>query len=163
MNPLNSAGFTYGSTELCVGIGIVTPTVDNQGVFSASAGLDINIINGAIDTDNATVGVYLITHETEGTCPDSVSAEITIEDCSSLDEHDVLFSIQPNPCQDELTVHSGFTGEIMVYSSLGELVLQTLKTSLSEQMMSTKNLKPGVYFVGFKNGSKQSVIKLIKL
>ncbi len=163
MNPLNSAGFTYGSTELCLGNGIVTPTADNQGVFSASGGLEINTANGAINTDNAIEGVYLITHETEGTCPDSVSAEITLEDCSSLDENELLFSIEPNPCQHELIVHSSFTGEIFIYSSLGELVSKGLKVSSSKLRISTENIDPGVYFVVFKSGTKQSSLKLIKL
>ena len=163
MNPLNSAGFTYGSTELCIDIGVVTPTVDNQGVFSASAGLDINVMNGAINTDNETIGVYLITHETEGTCPDSVSSEITLENCSSIEENNWAFSIQPNPCQDEISVHSDFIGEVCVFSSIGEAVLTVPKMTQTKLQINTTHLRSGVYYVSFTNGMKKSVLKLIKL
>ena len=163
MNPLNSAGFTYGSTELCIDIGIVTPTVNNQGVFSASAGLDINVMNGAINTDNATIGIYLITHETEGTCPDSVSSEITLENCSSIEENNWAFSIHPNPCINSIEILSEYGGLICISSSIGDLIYQGEKNTGETLQISSKYFSPGIYYISFSRGKKSSVKKLIKL
>ena len=78
MNPLISAQFDYGSLSLCRGDGIAIPDIQNQGVFSTSAGLDIDPNNGSINIDNSDIGSYTITHETNGICPDSVSIELNI-------------------------------------------------------------------------------------
>ena len=78
MNPLISAQFDYGSLSLCQGDGIAVPQIQNQGLFSASLGLDIDPISGSISIDNSDIGFYTITHETNGICPDSVSMELNI-------------------------------------------------------------------------------------
>ena len=163
MNPLNYASFSYGSTSLCIGDGIVTPTVDNQGVFSASIGLEINLTSGSINTDNSAVGVYLVTHETIGTCPDSVSSEITIENCSSIEENNLAFSLNPNPCKNSIELTSDQGGLIYISSSVGELVYQEIKNPGSSLQISTNDFSPGIYYISFSNKKRSRVKKLIKL
>ena len=163
MNPLNYASFSYGSTSLCIGDGIVTPTVDNQGVFSASMGLEINLTSGAINTDNSAVGVYLVTHETEGSCPDSVSSEITVENCSSIQENDRVFRCKPNPFHDYVELTTDDEGEIFLYSSMGDLVYHDRKKASTSLQINTQNLPPGLYYISFLNGKQEQRRKLIKL
>ena len=166
MNPLNSANFYYESNSLCIGEGIITPTVINpgQGVFSSTAtGLDLDISSGAINTDNSSPWIYLVTHQTGGICPDSVSLEIWIEECSSLKENNLEFSLIPNPCINTIDISSKQGGFIYIYSSFGELVYKGVKTPELPLKILTENYCPGLYYISFYNGEKSSIQKLIKL
>ncbi len=166
MNPLNSANFTYESNSLCIGEGIITPTVINsgQGVFSSSAsGLDLDISSGAINTDNSSPWVYLVTYQTGGICPDSVSIEIWIEECSSIKENNIEFSLIPNPCINTIDISSNQGGFICIYSSQGDLIFKGIKDPEVPLNISTQYYSPGVYYISFFNREQSSVQKFIKL
>jgi hypothetical protein len=165
MNPLNSAGFLFASFSICIGEGIITPTVANpgEGVFSSTTGLELDDESGAINADNSSLGVYVVTHQTEGTCPDSVSIEIIIEDCTALDENNLEFSLIPNPCSNTIEFNSNQGGIISIYTSHGDLVYNGFKTPELSLNIITQQYSPGIYYINFHNGEKSSVQKLIKL
>ena len=165
MNPLNSATFFFESFSICLGEGIITPTVTNpgEGVFTSTVGLDLDMTSGAINTDNSSIGAYLVTHQTEGTCPDSVSIEITIEDCSSLDEINVAFNLEPNPCTNAIDVTSDQGGSISIYSTFGEVVYTGIKNPGIPLQILTQNYSSGIYYISFHRQGKREVLKLIKL
>ncbi len=165
MNPLNSATFFFESFSICLGEGIITPTVTNpgEGVFTSTVGLDLDMTSGAINTDNSSIGAYLVTHQTEGTCPDSASTEITIEDCSSLDEINVAFNLEPNPCTNAIDVTSDQGGSISIYSTFGEVVYTGIKNPGIPLQILTQNYSSGIYYISFHRQGKREVLKLIKL
>ena len=165
MNPLNSAIFSFETNFLCIGEGITTPTIINpgEGVFSSNSGLDLNVTSGAINADNSSLGVYLVTNQTEGICPDSVSIEITIEDCSSIEENQLVFTLIPNPCSNTIAVSSNQGGFIYIYSSHGDLVYKGVKNPELPLNILTENYCPGLYYISFYNSEKSSIQKLIKL
>ena len=153
------------SFSICLGEGIITPTVTNpgEGVFTSTVGLDLDMTSGAINTDNSSIGAYLVTHQTEGTCPDSVSIEITIEDCSSLDEINVAFNLEPNPCTNAIDVTSDQGGSISIYSTFGEVVYTGIKNPGIPLQILTQNYSSGIYYISFHRQGKREVLKLIKL
>ena len=165
MNPLNSANFFFESFSICIGEGIITPTVTNpgEGVFTSTLGLDLDMASGAINSDNSSIGAYLVTHQTEGNCPDSVSIEITIEDCSSLDEINLAFNLEPNPCTNAIDVTSDQGGLISIYTTFGEIIYTGIKSPGIPLQIHTHNYSSGIYYISFQRQGKKEVLKLIKL
>jgi hypothetical protein len=78
VTPVNDAAFNYPSNTICTSTPTSTPTVQNTGTFSTTAGLIINPTTGVIDVTNSTPGIYTVTHTTGGTCPDTESQNINI-------------------------------------------------------------------------------------
>ena len=76
--PMNEADFNYGSSVLCIGDGSITNENIELGIYTASTGLYIDSLNGAINTNLSESGSYTIVHQTEGACPDTSELEITI-------------------------------------------------------------------------------------
>jgi hypothetical protein len=165
MNPLNSANFFFESNSMCIGEGILIPTVMNpgEGVFSSTTGLELDVASGAINVDNSSLGVYVVTHQTDGTCPDSVSIEISIEDCTALEENNLEFSLIPNPCTHTIEVSSNQGGIISIYTSHGDLIYKGFKTPELSLNILTQKYSPGIYYIAFHNSENSSVQKLIKL
>ena len=164
MNPLNSADFIFETNPICTGQGIISPIVINpgEGMFSSTAGLDLNENNGAINADNSSIGSYLVTHQTGGTCPDSVSVEVLIEDCSSLGENHLEFVVEPNPFMEEIEIRSDYGGLISIYSALGEVTYTGNKSPGIPLHISTKHYETGIYYVSLSENKKYRVQKLIK-
>ena len=164
MNPLNSADFIFETNPICTGQGIISPIVINpgEGMFSSTPGLDLNENNGAINADNSSIGSYLVTHQTGGTCPDSVSVEVLIEDCSSLGENHLEFIVEPNPFMEEIEIRSDYGGLISIYSALGEVTYTGNKSPGIPLHISTKHYETGIYYVSLSENKKYTVQKLIK-
>ncbi|AUC15753.1 hypothetical protein BTO06_11595 [Tenacibaculum sp. SZ-18] len=79
INPADDASFSYPASAYCVSDSDPSPNsiATPGGTFSSTSGLVI-AVNGTIDVSASTPGTYLITYTTNGTCPDSASANITI-------------------------------------------------------------------------------------
>jgi hypothetical protein len=82
INALDNASFSYSAASYCVNATDPTPTVTGLagGTFSSTAGLSINASTGVIDISASTSGNYLVTYTTTGTCPNSATFSVTIED-----------------------------------------------------------------------------------
>ena len=80
INALDNAGFSYSSASYCVNSVDPTPTITGLagGTFSSTAGLSINAATGTIDVSASTPGTYSITYTTNGSCPNTSSANVTI-------------------------------------------------------------------------------------
>jgi hypothetical protein len=76
-----AATISYPSATICRSSGIVSPTVvgTTGGVFSSTPGLSINSSTGAINTANSTANTYFVTYRTLGTCPDTTTFTLTIQ------------------------------------------------------------------------------------
>ncbi len=81
ITPLDDASFTYpGSTYCQTGTDpVATITGLAGGTFTASpAGAVINASTGLIDLSASTLGTYTVTYTTNGVCPNTATASVTI-------------------------------------------------------------------------------------
>jgi beta-glucosidase len=79
---------------------------------------------------------------------------------SSLNNSSI--SIYPNPANDFITVHSDYSGSIVIYNASGKIeLLSTLDDN--QQNINISNLKAGIYLLKITSGSGQFLIsKFIK-
>jgi hypothetical protein len=119
INGLDDASFSYAAASLCADASNPSPTVTglSGGSFTSTAGLSIDAASGSIDLANSTAGAYTITYSTAGTCPNSSTANFTVE---ALDDASFSYSsanfvhLDDNPSP---TV-SGLTGGTFSANSL---------------------------------------------
>lgn len=86
INPSDDASFTYPSATYCTTGGVQSPTITGitGGVFSAvPPGLNINPTTGAINLALSQVGAYTLSYTTSGSCPNTSSIVMTINDTAS--------------------------------------------------------------------------------
>ena len=79
--PPDDAYFSYPTGTFCQTGSPVTPDQINTpgGTFSVTpSGLDLNPTTGEIDPQNSAIGTYTITYNTNSTCPNSYSMDVTI-------------------------------------------------------------------------------------
>ncbi|WP_341228624.1 ELWxxDGT repeat protein, partial [uncultured Arcticibacterium sp.] len=79
-NALENASFNYGSASYCISSADPIPTITgvSGGTFSSTSGLSINASTGEIDVSASTVGTYIVTYTTGGTCSNSSTASVGI-------------------------------------------------------------------------------------
>jgi hypothetical protein len=77
----DAATISYPSATICRNSGIVSPNISGTtgGVFSSTAGLNINSSTGAINTTNSSANTYFVTYRTLGTCPDTTTFVLTVQ------------------------------------------------------------------------------------
>jgi hypothetical protein len=78
--PLDNSSFAYSTNTVCVGSPNVVPTTQNSGLFTAnSSGIVFaNTAAGEIDMTASQEGNYVITFQTNGTCPASSTQNFVI-------------------------------------------------------------------------------------
>ena len=106
-----------GDTVYCQFDVSVVPTINGDaGTFSSSpAGLDLNTSTGEFDGSNSTTGTYTILFVTSGPCPDTAEYELSIDICSSVEDHLAeLIDVYPVPTNDYITVSGQLQGFEMI-------------------------------------------------
>jgi len=86
ITPSDNASFTYPSATYCTSGTPQTPTITGLpgGTFSSvPPGLSLNPSTGTITLSNSTVGSYTLTYTTFGSCPNTSSITMTINDTIS--------------------------------------------------------------------------------
>ncbi|WP_158840540.1 T9SS type A sorting domain-containing protein [Polaribacter sp. L3A8] len=80
INAADDASFNYTAAAYCANDADPTPTITGLGggTFSSTTGLSINTSTGEIDLSASTLGSYIVTYTTTGTCPNSSNVSITI-------------------------------------------------------------------------------------
>ena len=78
--PSDNASFTYPSNTVCVGSPNITPNAQYAGIYSSNASglVFISSTSGEIDMTNSVEGNYLVTFQTNGTCPTSSTQSFVI-------------------------------------------------------------------------------------
>jgi N-acetylneuraminic acid mutarotase len=73
-------------------------------------------------------------------------------------------SISPNPATDHITIHGLPTekGTIWILNVLGEKVLETTTTNISDNRMDISTLPPGVYFIILDSGTSKIVKRFVR-
>ena len=141
------ATFNYDAVTYCKNGNnpiISFPTGASAGVFSSTLGLSLNVITGAIDLANSSLGSYTITNTISGLggCPTTLATfniEITATPVAAFDYGSLPYcqnSTNPSPT-------FGFGGLAGVFSSSSPLLIVNSGTGLIDIPNST----PGTYTV----------------
>lgn len=147
INPADDAAFTYPSATYCTTGSPQTPTITGLqgGTFSSvPAGLTLDPSTGTITLSSSTVGSYTLSYTTFGTCPNTSSITMTINDTVSAAD----FSYTGSPfCQSGgnnpfPTFISGASAGIFSATPTG-LVFAHVNTGEIDLGLSA----PGVYLV----------------
>ena len=80
VTPKDNASFTYSSSTYCQTGANPTPSITglSGGIFSSTAGLNINSSTGTIDLAGSTLGTYPVTYSVNAACPNSSNFNVTI-------------------------------------------------------------------------------------
>lgn len=84
INPSDDASFNYSNVTFCISDAnpIANITATNGGVFSIDNSGSINTSTGEVDLSSSGAGTFTITYTTNGSCPDTSSTSITINNIS---------------------------------------------------------------------------------
>lgn len=76
----DDATFSYSASSYCQNVSNPTPTISGTsgGTFSSTTGLSINSTTGEIDLAASTVGSYVVTYTTAGTCSASSTQNVAV-------------------------------------------------------------------------------------
>ncbi len=76
----DDASFSYTSANYCQNSNDPIPTVTGLagGQFSSTPGLALNATTGQIDLSNSTIGSYVVTYTTAGSCPNSSNITLAV-------------------------------------------------------------------------------------
>jgi hypothetical protein len=146
INALDDASFSYPASAYCVDASDPSPNsiATPGGTFSSTNGLVI-ALNGTIDVSASTPGTYSITYTTAGTCPNSASANLTI---NALDDASFSYGASSYTTEDAdpSPTITGLTGG--TFSAAGGLDLNA-STGVIDILAST----PGSYVVTYTTAS----------
>ncbi|NJX16166.1 T9SS type A sorting domain-containing protein [Tamlana crocina] len=151
INALDDASFSYSMSTYDTDDTDPTPTITGEigGAFSSAAGLSINTSTGIIDLSASTPNTYTVTYITNGTCQNSSTFDVTIEDAAlGIDEIDAeLDNIQIYTKAKSLFI-KGLKSKtnVEIYSIIGKRCFRT-STNESENNFDLSDLSSGIYIV----------------
>ena len=103
INAIDDASFSYASSTICEGSANVTPAsvTTPGGTFTSTTGLIFaDASTGEIDIAGSTLGTYVVTYTTDGSCPDESTQTITITNAT-----DATFTYaSPTICEGSVNV-----------------------------------------------------------
>uniref|UniRef100_UPI00053E73CA T9SS type A sorting domain-containing protein n=1 Tax=Lacinutrix jangbogonensis TaxID=1469557 RepID=UPI00053E73CA len=88
INATDDASFLYSAPTYCTDIIVTPPMILGLagGTFTSTIGLIIDPNTGEISVSDSTPDTYTVTYTTSGTCPNSSSVSVTIEDCAPIND-----------------------------------------------------------------------------
>lgn len=130
------------------------------------------VLPGILNPSIAGVGTHLITYTvTDGNgCSNSVSQNITIEDCTGIAENtsDVTLTIFPNPSSGtfSISVTDASFGDlsIRIYDMQGKEIYQVMEMGVSGvylKEITLEDVAKGLYFIQLNKGSYNSTSRII--
>lgn len=167
------ASFPFTDTTICQNIGtnptlVVTGTT--SGFYSASPGgvSFVSPLTGEIDLINSSLGSYLLSYISNGACPTTANANLTISICGGIQSTDIANSYElfPNPNHGIFSVKSnGQAGmvNISIVDILGKVVYteRSFMEQNSTKTLALEALETGTYFVHLQQENKQQTFKII--
>ena len=161
VNPAPYAYFEFSETEIC-DYGPALSWVANPagGVLSGDG-----VTNNWFNTEDAVVGLNVVTYTVtnEFNCTATASDELTVDDCSGIDEADgIRTKLYPNPVADMLYISSRENANLRIYNHAGMLVESI--NAVSGTRLDVSAYASGIFHVEFifQDGSTEQV-KFVKL
>jgi hypothetical protein len=79
-------------------------------------------------------------------------------------ENTALFTLYPNPADDNITILSEYEGLISIYTNLGQRMVDRIKYNKEKLAIDISNFEQGVYILHFKADSgAMNTQKFIKI
>ena len=184
---MSSAGsylLTFTDENNCVGKDTLIVTVNNSP--NVNAGLDLTVCEYDFPiTVNATgngssilwntgattpfisvtqAGTYTVTTTASNGCQATDTMQVFSDECASLTEESIAFSVYPNPTSEMLTITSTLNTEanVFVYNLEGKMV-QHASISGNEKQINLADLSSGTYLLKVTNALQSSIFRIIKL
>jgi len=168
----------------CIGKDTLIVTVNNSPTINAGLDLTVCEYNFPI-TINATgngssilwntgattplitvtqAGTYSVTTTATNGCQATDAMQVFSDDCASLTEESISFSVYPNPTREFITITSSMNTEasILIYNLEGKIVQQTT-ISGNEKQIDLSELSSGTYLFKVVNNSQPTTFRVIKL
>jgi hypothetical protein len=184
---VSSAGsysLTFTDTNNCIGKDTLVVTINNSP--SINAGLDLTVCEYDFPiTVNATgngssilwntgattpfisvtqAGTYTVTTTASNGCQATDAMQVFSDDCASLTEESIAFSVYPNPTSEMVIITSTLNTEasILVYNLEGKIVQQA-RISGNEKQINLAELSKGTYLLKVINALESTTFRIIKL
>jgi len=179
-----SYSLTFTDENNCVGKDTLIVTVNNSP--NVNAGLDLTVCEYDFPiTVNATgngssilwntgattpfttvteVGTYTVTTTASNGCQATDIMQVFSDDCASLTEESIVFSVFPNPTSEMVTITSSLNAEasILIYNLEGKIVQQA-SISGNENHIDLVGLSSGTYLLKVTNALQSTTFRIIKL
>jgi len=109
-------------------------------------------------------GTYLVTSTAANGCQAIDTMEVFTDECASLIEETIAFSVFPNPTSETVTITSTLNTEasILVYNLEGKIVQQA-SISGNEKQINLADLSKGTYLLKVTNALQSTTFRIIKL
>lgn len=172
----DNADFSYPFSTYCLNIPggpTPTPTVTGLpgGTFAiGGAGANINPATGVIDLTSVTPGTYTVSYTSNGQCPQTEYATLSLTICAGDELVAALPADQParlfpNPNAGQFTLQTSWTGEtnIQVINALGQILYQNsvYLDATQAQYLGIENLPAGNYWLRLQ--SEQGNMQTLRL
>ncbi len=131
----------------------------NTYVWSPIAGLNSSTSANVVATPAITTQYTVVGTEQNG-CVNATTFTITVNDCASIEENEIAFSVYPNPVLSILTVQSASETSIKSLTILdltGKVILTSSKNSID-----VSDLNSGTYFVQITHEKGTTVRQFVK-
>ena len=150
--------FELTNTILCdTSAEIILEAMPVGGVFDGIG------INGNIFYPNISgIGIHEISYsyDNEG-CVSSEIQEITVENCSALNELEYVIKIWPNPFEDKIQVALPINTKYSLMSIDGKIIIKNIAQSEVVEVVLS-NIESGMYYIVFEHNSKRTAIPVVK-
>jgi hypothetical protein len=150
----DNAVFTYGGNTFCQNAIDPVPVGGTPGgTWSSTTGIAIDSLTGIIDLSASTPSTYSVTYTTNGACPDTNSANITISaaDDASFTLNDTIFC-QDGP--DGLATIQGTTGGtfssltgLSINSTTGDIDVSASTPAVYDVTYTTSGSCPDIHII----------------
>jgi hypothetical protein len=109
-------------------------------------------------------GIYTVTTTASNGCQATDAMQVFSDDCASLTEESIAFSVYPNPTSEMVTITSTLNTEatILVYNLEGKIVHQA-SISGNEKEINLADLSNGTYLLKITNALLSTTFRIIKL
>jgi hypothetical protein len=167
------ASFPFTDTTFCQGMGpnlSVAVTGTTSGFYSASpSGISfVSSLTGEININTSSVGSYSLSYISNGACPTSASANLTLALCSGVETlaEENNYELFPNPNNGIFSIKSNSQAgmvNINILDVLGKVVYteRSFLEQNSTKTLALEALATGTYFVQVQQENKQQTFKVI--
>jgi hypothetical protein len=159
VNPLPSVSMS-GPTMACDMDAALTLTGSPAGGTFSGPGVTGNQFDPSAATAGTHTLVYAYTDANGCTGYDSIS--VTVDLCLTVAGTNAQnFEAMPNPFNDKITITLNETSTVVIYNSLGQVVLNQQVNS-GHNEINTGAFNPGIYFLEVTGSTGKNTIRIIK-
>lgn len=162
VNGIPTVSATTSQSMICIG---------QSATLTSSGATSYTYNPGSVTSNPASVSptvntTYTVTGQTAG-CNGTTTVMVSVSPCTGINQltGEANFIVYPNPTQSDVTINfnGGFTGQVSLFNSIGQMLQRKTITGSSETKLSLSELPTGIYVIKFsQNNGSEKVIKVTK-